>query len=145
MPRRVFPVGKTPDVSQAGLEGQPFVPPAALVQISPMGGRAFAQVGSDNLHGRDPRGRWAPSGRVGGQPARVPPSKCASSPTWEGEFPAWNADGTRVSWSIGNALFTYDLAHVEAQEDTVAMVRREGALRKLAAMGGERLTARRAG
>ncbi|NNM34573.1 MAG: amidohydrolase family protein, partial [Gemmatimonadetes bacterium] len=133
MPRRVFPVGETPDVSQAGLEGQPFVPPAALVQISPTGERAFAQVGSDIYTVAIPQVGGPPPVVSVGNP-RGAPVEVRKLSDVGGEFPAWSADGNRVSWSIGNALFTYDLAQVEAQEDTVAMIRREGALRKLAAM-----------
>ena len=31
-----------------------------------------------------------------------------------GEFPAWSADGQTVHWSLGNALFSYDLAAADA-------------------------------
>ena len=132
-PRRVFPVGTTPDLSGGTLEQGPFAPPAGLVMISPMGDRALAQVGSQMYTIDIPEvGGPTPVVSVANpQGAPVPVRKLSDV---GGEFPAWSADGERVQWSIGNALFTYDLAHVEAQEDTADMVMREGALRKIAAM-----------
>jgi Tol biopolymer transport system component len=36
-----------------------------------------------------------------------------------GQFPTWNAEGTRVHWSIGNAHVVYDLASARSFEDSV--------------------------
>jgi hypothetical protein len=48
-----------------------------------------------------------------------------------GEFPSWSADGERVHWAIGPALFTYDLARVEAIEDSTELAARETVARAL--------------
>ncbi|MGI9629241.1 MAG: amidohydrolase family protein [Longimicrobiales bacterium] len=132
-PRRVFPVGVTPDLSRGALEGGGPAPPAGLVMISPAGGRAMAQVGSD-IYTVDIPEVGGPTPTVSVSNPRGAPVPVRKLTDVGGEFPAWSADGTKVGWSIGNALFSYDLAHVEAQEDTAQMVMREGALRKLAAM-----------
>src|SRR5262249_50270368 len=35
-----------------------------------------------------------------------------------GEFPSWSADGTKINFALGNALFTYDLMRVKFIEDS---------------------------
>ncbi len=133
LPRRVFPAGFTPDPSTGDLEGGPQPPPAGLVMISPTGDRALAQVGQDVYTVGIPQ--------VGGVTPTVMVANPAGAPVpvrkltdVGGEFPSWSADGNRIHWALGNALFSYDLAHVEAQEDSTRMTMREGARRKLRAM-----------
>ncbi|MCH7473145.1 MAG: PD40 domain-containing protein [Gemmatimonadetes bacterium] len=116
LPRRVFPTPR-PDPLLAALENGRQPPPAGLVMISPAGGRAVAQVGS-HLYTID-------IPEVGGQTPTVSVASPNSAPvmvrkmtTIGGEFPSWSADGNRVYWAIGNALFTYDLSRVEAIEDS---------------------------
>ena len=36
-----------------------------------------------------------------------------------GEFPAWEANGKRVHWSLGNGHWVYDVARAEFVEDSV--------------------------
>ena len=110
LPRRVFPV-PTDDA----LEARP-PPPAGLVMISPTGDRAVAQVGN-HIYTVD-------LFQVGTAPLTVSvgggaPVKVRKLTEIGGEFPSWSADGQRVNWGIGNALFTYDLQRVEAVEDSL--------------------------
>jgi len=110
LPRRVFPV-PTDDALEARRP-----PPAGLVMISPTGDRAVAQVGN-HIYTVD-------LFQVGTAPLTVSvgggaPVKVRKLTEIGGEFPSWSADGQRVNWGIGNALFTYDLQRVEAVEDSL--------------------------
>ena len=118
LPRRVFPWRKAPDATKAvdPAAEPPGPPPAGLVMLSPSGDRAFAQVGSDIYVVDLPQvGGPAPTVMVANpQGAPVPVRKLTDV---GGEFPAWAPDGSAVNWALGNVLFTYDLAGVEAEED----------------------------
>ena len=114
LPRRVFPVAAKRPAADALEARQP--PPAGLVIISPTGDRAVAQVGN-HLYSVD-------LFQVGPAPLTVSvaggaPVKVRKLTEIGGEFPSWTADGKRIHWGIGNALFTYDLERVEAVEDSV--------------------------
>ncbi len=114
LPRHVFPVPVEPPSAGALEARQP--PPAGLVMISPTGDRAVAQVGN-HIYTVD-------LFQVGPAPLTVSvgggaPVKVRKLTEIGGEFPSWSADGERVNWGIGNALFTYDLERVEAVEDSI--------------------------
>src|SRR5690606_39320 len=115
LPRRVFPVPRS--IFEAAEQG-PQPPPAALVMISPTGDRALAQVGSHIYAMEIPK--------VGGPTPTLSVANVQGSPVpmrrltdIGGEFPTWSADGTTVHWAIGNAFVSYDLARVEAIEDSI--------------------------
>ena len=117
LPRRVFPVMAEGEPGAA--EEGPQVAPADLIMISPVGGRALAQVGSHIYTVDIPI--------VGGPVPTISVANPASAPVpvrqltdIGGEFPAWSADGNRVHWAIGNAFLTYDLARVRTIEDSTA-------------------------
>jgi len=117
LPRRVFPVPREQMEASQAEEG-PQAPPAGLVLMSPRGGRAVAQVGN-HLYTLD-------IPEVGGPVPTISVASPAQAPVVVrqlteigGEFPSWSADGKRVHWAIGNAFLTYDLARVEAIEDSL--------------------------
>jgi len=126
MPRRVFPMSSA-DLTAAALEaGGP--PPADLVIMAPRGNRALAQVGRD-IYTVDipPISSGTPTVMVANpMGAPVPVRKLTDV---GGEFPAWSADGRKVMWGLGNALFTYDLARIEAIEDSTKAVSHARGLR----------------
>src|SRR5690606_36011750 len=105
----------------------PMPPPAGLVMISPTGDRALAQVGSHIYVMEIPEvGATPPTLSVANvQGAPVPMRQLTDI---GGEFPTWSADGTTVHWAIGNAFVSYDIARLEAAEDSVRQARREVAL-----------------
>ena len=118
LPRRVFP--EVPDpmtLRHDPAEGGPQPPPAGLVLISPKGGRALAQVGND-IYTMDIPEVGGPTPVISVANPSGAPVKVRRLTDVGGEFPSWSADGKRVHWSIGNALFTYDLERVEAIEDS---------------------------
>lgn len=130
LPRRVFPVART-DSTEPSEEG-PTPPPAGLVLISPTGGRAVAQV-RNQLYTVDIPEVGGPVPTVSVASPNAAPVVVRQLTDVGGEFPAWSADGRRVSWAMGNALFTYDLARVEAIEDSTARMARETVGRALRA------------
>lgn len=107
----------------------PQPPPASLVLISPDGGTALAMVGMDFYTITIPVVGAAPTVSVASpEAAGVPVRKLNEV---GGEFPTWSGDGARVHWSLGNAVWTYDLARGKAVDDSLkADAKRKAALRK---------------
>ena len=81
---------------------------AGIVQMAPEGDQAMAYIGRDVYVVTVPdMGAALPTVDVfKPDSAAVPVSKLNDL---GGEFPAWGAGGRTVTWSLGNALFTYDL------------------------------------
>ncbi len=131
LPRRVFPVPVDDwmDPEERAEGGSP-PPPASLVLISPQGGRAVAQVGA-HLYTLDLPPLKDPTPTVTVANPTSAPVTVRRLTDVGGEFPAWSADGERVHFAIGNALFTYDLDWVEFAEDSTEEVKHQAALRAL--------------
>jgi hypothetical protein len=133
LPRRVFP--EVPDLAARHAppaETGPQPPPAGLVLMSPTGGRALAQVGNDIYTIEIPTA-GGPTPVVSVANPGAAPTKVRKLTDVGGEFPSWSADGRRVHWAIGNALFTYDLERAQAIEDSTAAAGRETVARALVA------------
>ncbi|MFT5144005.1 MAG: Tol biopolymer transport system component [Rhodothermales bacterium] len=130
LPRRVFPTPVDvahPEEADGDLESGAPPPPAGLVLMSPQGGRAVAQVGMQiyTVDVVDPVG--TPPTIIVANPASAP-VEVRKLTDVGGEFPSWSTDGTRITWALGNALFSYDLDHVQAEEDSVIAWQRGDAL-----------------
>lgn len=111
---------------QAPPGGGGQAPAASTVRMAPRGDLALAQVGSDFYVVVVPL--------VGGPVPviSVATPENAATPVRRlsdigGEFPAWQANGRIVHWSIGNALVTYDLDRAKAFDDSVTAARRAAA------------------
>ncbi|MEZ5040040.1 MAG: amidohydrolase family protein [Saprospiraceae bacterium] len=82
---------------------------AALIKMAPEGNLAMAQINNEIYVVTVPEiGSEVPSINV------ADPSS-AAFPSWKltemgGEFPQWTTTAERVTWSLGNAFFDYDLA-----------------------------------
>ena len=133
LPRRFTPRRLGLD-SAGGLEPNRRPPPAGLVMISPRGDRALAQVGSHIYSVEIPE--------VGGPVPSIMVTAPEGAPTMVrkltnigGEFPSWSPDGTKIRWSIGNALLTYDLNRAEAVDDSVDQAARDRVGRALRVRG----------
>ncbi len=111
-PRRVFPVSEE-EIAESGPGG----PPAGLVMISPTGDMALAQVGQQVYSIEMPAlgGRGTTVSVANPSVGSVRVRKLTDV---GGEFPSWSSDGQTINWSLGNALFSYDLARVQAIEDS---------------------------
>ncbi|HZD05596.1 MAG TPA: hypothetical protein VE173_11770, partial [Longimicrobiales bacterium] len=93
---------------------------ASLITMAPHGEEALAQVRSDVYVVQVP---W-----VGGEPPEIDPDS-PSFPARKlteigGQWPAWDRQGRKVHWSIGNAHVVYDLERAEAFEDSVEAAER---------------------
>ena len=96
----------------------PQPPPAGLVLMSPSGDQALAMVGMDFYTITIPQiGATAPTVSVADPASAAVPVRKLNE--IGGEFPAWSADGKKVLWSLGNALWTYDLARGKAVADSL--------------------------
>ena len=99
---------------------------AGIVQMAPEGDQAMAYIGRDVYLVTVPdMGATLPTVDVFKlDSAAVPVRKLNDL---GGEFPAWGAGGRTVTWSLGNALFTYDLEtaagdpEYEAAEQRIAV------------------------
>jgi Tol biopolymer transport system component len=103
------------------LEPTPTPPPADVIRMSPSGDRALAKVGPDLFVVAVTQvSATAPTVSVTNpEAASVPVRKLNEL---AGEFPAWNADGKRVHWSLGSAHFVYDLDRAKAFDDSMKVV-----------------------
>jgi Tol biopolymer transport system component/imidazolonepropionase-like amidohydrolase len=96
----------------------PQPPPAGLVMMAPTGDQALAMVGMDFYAITVPQvGATPPTVSVAAPAnAAVPVKKLNEI---GGEFPIWTHDGRKVMWSLGNALWTYDLDRARVVEDSL--------------------------
>ena len=91
--------------------------PAGLINISPTGGRAMAQINNEIYEFTIPKtGKVVNVSLADAGSAQWPARKLT---TLGGEFPAWEADGKKVHWSLGNAHFIFDIEAAEAFDDSV--------------------------
>jgi Tol biopolymer transport system component len=124
LPRRPF-LFPAEDSLAIVAEGGPQPPPADLLLMAPRGPRrVVAQVGN-HIYTVDLPAVGVPEPTVSVAQPDGAPEKVRKLTEIGGEFPAWSADGRRILWGIGNALFTYDLSRVEAIEDSIDRVHRE--------------------
>ena len=100
-------------------EPNPPQPPAAgLVLMAPSGDRALAMVGMDFYLVTVPQvGATAPTVSVAAPAAAPVPVKKLNE--IGGEFPAWSADGRKVMWALGNAVWTYDIDRAKVVDDSL--------------------------
>ena len=108
----------------------PQPPPAALVMMAPKGDQALAMVGMDFYTITIPEvGATAPTVSVADPAAAAVPVKKLNE--IGGEFPTWTSDGKKVMWSLGNAVWTYDIARGKVSDDSLKADARATALLRL--------------
>ncbi|MBZ0245324.1 MAG: amidohydrolase family protein [Cyclobacteriaceae bacterium] len=88
---------------------------AALIRMAPMGDKALAQINNEIYVVEIPKtGGETPKISVAdADKAQFPSRKLTSL---GGEFASWNPNGKVVYFTLGNALFTYDIDSAEAKE-----------------------------
>ena len=90
---------------------------AAIINISPTGTQAFAQINNEIYVATIPQtGKTVNINVADADHAQFPARKLT---TIGGEFPVWQADGNKVHWSLGNAHFIYDLKRAKFVEDSL--------------------------
>lgn len=110
-------------------EPQPQPAPAEAVLMAPVGNRAIAKV-TNNLYVIT---LPPPTGKV--PSISVADPRNAAFPSRQlteigGEFPAWEANGSKVHWSLGNGHWVYDVDAAEAFEDSVKTAKKAAERRK---------------
>lgn len=101
---------------------------AALIRMSPAGKRALAQINNEVYLVSLPETGKTININVADAGSAIFPSRKITS--IGGEFPAWENDGNKVHYSIGNAHFVYDLAKATAYEDSAAAAEKAAAKKK---------------
>jgi Tol biopolymer transport system component len=97
--------------------------PAGTILMAPEGNKALAQV-NNNIYVVT-----VPSpGKVAN--INVADAKSANFPARQlteigGEFPAWEQDGKKIHWSLGNGHWVYDVARADFFDDSVKVAKKE--------------------
>ncbi|MBD0331078.1 MAG: PD40 domain-containing protein [Chitinophagaceae bacterium] len=90
---------------------------AAQINMSPTGNRAIAKINNEIYVATIPKtGKQVNISLADVANAQFPARKLTEV---GGEFPAWEADGKKVHWSLGNAHIVYDVDKAEAFYDSV--------------------------
>jgi Tol biopolymer transport system component len=102
--------------------------PANLITLSPDGTRAIAQINNDVYVIIIPKtGKTAVISLADPSAANFPSRKVTEI---GGEFAAWEANGKKVHWSLGNAHFVYDVDSAQAFEDSLRIAKKNEARQK---------------
>jgi hypothetical protein len=93
--------------------GSSNAPNASWIRMAPEGDQALAQVVNDLFVVTVPQvSDKAPTISVSNPANAAFPSRQVTD--IGGQFPAWNEDGTKVHWAVGNAHVMYDLTQAKA-------------------------------
>ncbi|MBM3441756.1 MAG: amidohydrolase family protein [Bacteroidetes bacterium] len=107
----------------AGMQEPQNAPSAAeTILMAPVGDKAIAQVNNNIYVITVPQAGKTPSVSV------ADPSN-ASFPSRQltvigGEFPAWEGNGDKVHWSLGNGHWIYDVSRAKTFEDSLKVARK---------------------
>jgi hypothetical protein len=109
-------------------EPQPMPSSASTILMAPTGNKAIAQVNNNIYVVTIPQAGKVASINVGMPSAAAFPSRQLTE--IGGEFPAWEADGKRIHWSLGNGHWVYDVDRAKAFEDSVKTAKKTEDRRK---------------
>lgn len=110
-------------------EPQSMPSPAEAILMAPLGNKALAKV-TNNIYviTIPPQTGKVPSISVADPTGAAFPARQLTE--IGGEFPAWEATGNKVHWSLGNGHWIYDVDAAEAFEDSVQTAKKAAELRK---------------
>ncbi len=118
-------------------EPQPKPSNASLIKMAPQGDLALAKINNEVYAVTVPKiGKEVPSINVANPASAI-------FPAWKltemgGEFPRWTADAERVTWSLGNAFFDFDLAESKKVAEQLKKEKKEKAKQKDKSKEGEK-------
>ncbi|NVJ85456.1 MAG: PD40 domain-containing protein [Algoriphagus sp.] len=95
---------------------------ASTIYMAPKGNKALAQVNNNVYVVTIPQVGKTPSINVGDPKSSSFPSRQLTE--IGGEWPAWEANGEKVHWSLGNGHWVYDIARAEFVEDSVTSAKK---------------------
>ncbi|WP_206513784.1 amidohydrolase family protein [Pseudoflavitalea rhizosphaerae] len=101
---------------------------AAVVLLSPNGDRALAQVNNDIFVFTMVKTGKPLSISVADAGSTIYPARKLTE--LGGEFPAWESDGKKIHWSIGNSHIVYNLEAAERFDDSLKLAKKEEAKKK---------------
>lgn len=103
-------------LKEMATEPTPEPSPAGIIRMAPEGDQALAQVNNDVYVITVPRvGAEAPKVSVADPSSAAFPSRKLTK--FGGEWPTWSPNGRVVYYTLGNALFTYNLDSAKTTED----------------------------
>jgi Tol biopolymer transport system component/imidazolonepropionase-like amidohydrolase len=103
-------------LTEMATEPTPEPSPAGIIRMAPEGDQALAQVNNDVYVITVPKvGAEAPKVSVADASSAAFPSRKLTK--FGGEWPTWSPNGRTVYYTLGNALFTYNLDSAKATED----------------------------
>lgn len=108
--------------SSSAKEPQNMPTPAGTILMAPEGPHAIAQVNNNVYVVTIPQAGKVPVINVGDAKNAAFPARQLTE--IGGEFPAWEANGKKVHWSLGNGHWVYDVDAAKKLEDSLAMVRK---------------------
>jgi Tol biopolymer transport system component len=117
----IMTYGSVPDeqncmLVESATEPQREPSPAGIIRMAPEGDQALAQVNNDVYVITVPKvGTEAPKVSVADASSAAFPSRKLTK--FGGEWPTWSPNGRTVYYTLGNALFTYNLDSAKATED----------------------------
>lgn len=104
---------------------------ASYINMAPTGNQALAKINNDIYVITIPQtGKTVNISVAEAESAQFPARKLTNI---GGEFPAWEANGRKVHWSLGNAHFVYDLDRAKFLEDSLAAAKKAEAKKALEA------------
>ncbi|WP_035456099.1 amidohydrolase family protein [Algoriphagus terrigena] len=99
---------------------------ASTILMAPVGDKALAQVNNNVYVVTIPKAGKVPTINVAEPASSNFPSRQLTE--IGGEWPAWEASGKKVHWSLGNGHWIYDLDRAEAVEDSVKAAKKSKTL-----------------
>lgn len=109
-------------------EPQNMPTPAGTILMAPTGNKAIAQVNNNIYVVTIPDAGKVPSINVGTPAAANFPVKQLTE--IGGDFPAWEANGKKVHWSLGNGHWVYDTERAQFFEDSLKTAKKAEDKRK---------------
>jgi Tol biopolymer transport system component len=95
---------------------------ASTIYMAPVGNKALAQVNNNVYVVTIPTAGKVPTINVADPSSSNFPSRQLTE--IGGEWPAWEADGKKVHWSLGNGHWVYDIDRAQFVEDSVKAVKK---------------------
>ena len=114
--------------SSSSREPQNMPVPAGTILMAPVGDRAIAQVNNNIYVVTIPEAGKTPSISVADPGSSSFPSRQLTQ--IGGDFPAWEDDGKKVHWSLGNGHWVYDVDRAKFFEDSVKTAKKAEDRRK---------------
>jgi Tol biopolymer transport system component len=109
-------------------EPQNMPSPAGTILMAPVGDKAIAQVNNNIYVVTVPEAGKTASISVADPGSSSFPARQLTE--IGGDFPAWEADGRKVHWSLGNGHWVYDVERAKSFEDSVKVAKRDEERRK---------------